>query len=43
MLPQEFLERMEQLLGEEYRAFTESYEQENCGLFSKFIQYIVIF
>lgn len=29
MLPQEFLERMEQLLGEEYRAFAESYEKDN--------------
>lgn len=29
MLPQEFLNRMETMLGEEYSAFLESYEQEN--------------
>ena len=26
MLPKEFLERMEKMLGSEYRAFLESYE-----------------
>lgn len=28
MLPQDFLHRMEQMLGEEYPAFLESYEKE---------------
>ena len=28
MLPKEFLERMEKMLGSEYRAFLESYDKE---------------
>lgn len=30
MLPKEFLERMEQMLGEEFPAFSDSYESESC-------------
>ncbi len=30
MLPEQFLERMEQMLGEEYPAFLESYQKEPC-------------
>lgn len=30
MLPQQFLQRMQELLGDEYRSFLQSYQQEKC-------------